>query len=172
MNKSRVTLVSLALLALTFPLLLGVGRPSDPVPPRLGRDPTSFSTGRFIDARLGEVRFEFDSATIAPDQSRVLEAIVSQLKRSGPAVLLVEGHTDEWGSEEYNLRLGECRALVVRDALVKRGLDPVAITVVSYGKSRPRCREHHRVCWAENRRVRIQALDRAVGLSGELGTSW
>jgi outer membrane protein OmpA-like peptidoglycan-associated protein len=146
-------------------LFMGVGRPLNLAPPAPGRGMLQASIKWFVDvAEMEDVRFDFDSARISPDGLRALKVNVAQLKRMAPARILVEGHTDEWGSEEYNLRLGEHRARAVRDALIARGWSTSAISSVSYGKARPRCPEHHRVCWAENRRAHLQVSDDRIPL--------
>lgn len=138
-------------------LFMAVGRPLNLAPPAPSRTMLQVSIEQFVDlAELEDVRFDFDSARISPDGLRALKANVARLKRMAPGRILVEGHTDEWGSEEYNLRLGERRALAVRDALIARGWSASAISSVSHGEARPRCLEHHRICWAENRRAHLQ----------------
>lgn len=153
-------------------LLLGVGRPLDPAPPVVGRALIRASIEQFIDIpKLKEIHFGFDSSRIGPGELPAIEANVEQLKRLAPARILVEGHTDQWGSEEYNLRLGERRAREARDALIRRGLDRSAIITVSYGKVRPRCLEHHRVCWAENRRVHLRISVARPGFTEQVATA-
>jgi len=114
------------------------------------------SFGQFVDLpELEDLHFDFDRAEIGLAELRALEASVRRLERVAPSQILVEGHTDEWGSDEYNLRLGERRAQAVRQVLINCGVDRSAVLTVSYGSTRPRCLEHHRVCWAENRRVHL-----------------
>ena len=69
------------------------------------------------------------------------------------ALLLIEGHADERGTNEYNLALGERRAKATRDYLVSVGIDAGRITVISYGEERPTCTEKAEACWAKNRRA-------------------
>ncbi|MBI3626309.1 MAG: OmpA family protein [Candidatus Rokubacteria bacterium] len=115
------------------------------------------SFGQFVDLpELEDLHFDFDRVEIGLAELRALEVSVRRLQRVAPSQILAEGHTDEWGSDEYNLRLGERRARAVRDVLINRGVDRSAILTVSYGSTRPRCLEHHRVCWAENRRVHLR----------------
>jgi peptidoglycan-associated lipoprotein len=67
----------------------------------------------------------------------------------------LEGSTDERGTREYNLGLGERRGNAVAAALEANGASADQITVVSYGEERPVCREHNEACWSKNRRVNI-----------------
>ncbi len=68
-------------------------------------------------------------------------------------LLLIEGHTDERGTSEYNLVLGERRASAAMSYLVARGVQAGRITILSYGKERPLCSTHDEACWAQNRRA-------------------
>ena len=67
----------------------------------------------------------------------------------------LEGNTDERGSREYNLGLGERRGNAVQSALSAAGASSSQLNVVSYGEERPVCRQHDEACWSKNRRVEI-----------------
>jgi len=66
--------------------------------------------------------------------------------------VLIEGHCDERGTNEYNLALGERRAKAAMNFLVAQGVPAARMTIISYGEERPLCREESEKCWAENRR--------------------
>ena len=104
-------------------------------------------------AGLRDVHFEFDRAALRAEDTRVLEANAKWLLDHPGTQLLIEGHADERGTNEYNLALGENRARVTRDQLVARGVAASRITLVSYGEERPTCRETSENCWAHNRRA-------------------
>ena len=104
-------------------------------------------------AGLRDVHFEFDRAALRAEDTRVLEANAKWLLDHPGTQLLIEGHADERGTNEYNLALGENRARVTRDQLVARGVAASRITLVSYGEERPTCRERSENCWAHNRRA-------------------
>jgi peptidoglycan-associated lipoprotein len=74
------------------------------------------------------------------------------LKSDANAKLLIEGHCDERGTEEYNRSLGERRALALREALAKDGVDSGNIRTISYGKDQPVDSGHDEAAWAKNRR--------------------
>jgi peptidoglycan-associated lipoprotein len=98
------------------------------------------------------VHFKFDSAVVQ-DSEQANVANVGQALTSNPeAKLLIEGHCDERGTEEYNRALGERRALALREALAKIGLDPARIRTISYGKDKPADPGHDEAAWAKNRR--------------------
>jgi len=98
------------------------------------------------------VHFKFDSAVVQ-DNEQANVANVGQALTSNPdAKLLIEGHCDERGTEEYNRSLGERRALALREALAKIGVDPMRIRTISYGKDQPVDPGHDEAAWAKNRR--------------------
>jgi peptidoglycan-associated lipoprotein len=104
-------------------------------------------------AALRDVHFDFDRATIRPEDARVLDANARWLQRHAGALVLIEGHADDRGTSEYNLALAESRAATVREQLVARGVAPSRLLVVSYGEERPTCREAAETCWQRNRRA-------------------
>jgi peptidoglycan-associated lipoprotein len=75
------------------------------------------------------------------------------LKDNSHALLLIEGHADERGTNEYNLALGERRAKAAVDYLVSQGVHTARIKSVSYGEERPLCVGRTETCWARNRRA-------------------
>jgi peptidoglycan-associated lipoprotein len=101
---------------------------------------------------LRDVHFDFDKYEIRAQDKPVLDENAKWLKQNGNALLLIEGHADERGTNEYNLALGERRAKATRDHLVSLGIDGGRITVISYGEERPLCTERTEACWAQNRR--------------------
>ncbi|MCX8091985.1 MAG: OmpA family protein [Verrucomicrobiae bacterium] len=98
------------------------------------------------------VHFDFDSAVVKRSELPHVEAVAAALKADPNVKLLIEGHCDERGTEEYNRALGERRALALREALVKRGITPVRIRTISYGEDRPVDPGHNEEAWAKNRR--------------------
>jgi peptidoglycan-associated lipoprotein len=102
---------------------------------------------------LRDVHFDFDKYEIRAQDKPVLDDNVSWLKQNANAQVLIEGHCDERGTNEYNLALGERRAKATRDHLVSLGIDGGRITVISYGEERPLCTERTEACWAQNRRA-------------------
>jgi peptidoglycan-associated lipoprotein len=102
---------------------------------------------------LRDIHFDFDRYEIRPQDAAILKANAEWLRANPKALLLVEGHADERGTNEYNLALGERRAKATRDYLVSLGIDAARITVISYGEERPVCTERIETCWARNRRA-------------------
>ncbi len=98
------------------------------------------------------VYFAFDSAVVKTSERENLQAVAAALSADSSAKLLIEGHCDERGTEEYNRALGERRALALRQALAKIGVDPSRIRTISYGKDKPAVDGHDESAWAKNRR--------------------
>ncbi|HSE65346.1 MAG TPA: peptidoglycan-associated lipoprotein Pal [Gemmatimonadales bacterium] len=98
------------------------------------------------------IHFDFDKADIRPSEAAILDLNAQWLK-DNDLIVLIEGHCDERGTNEYNLALGERRAKAARDHLVSRGIAADRITAVSYGEERPLCTENAEGCWRRNRRA-------------------
>ena len=101
---------------------------------------------------LRDIQFDFDQYDIRPDAARTLDANAAWLKSNANHLLLIEGHCDERGTNEYNLALGERRAKSAMNYLVAQGVQAARITIISYGEERPLCSEHNDTCWQQNRR--------------------
>ncbi|HEX2501415.1 MAG TPA: peptidoglycan-associated lipoprotein Pal [Methylomirabilota bacterium] len=104
-------------------------------------------------AGLRDIYFDFDRSAFRPEDARILDANARWLQAHPGTLVLIEGHADERGTNEYNLALGESRARVTREQLVARGVAPSRITLVSYGEERPTCSQTAEACWAKNRRA-------------------
>jgi peptidoglycan-associated lipoprotein len=98
------------------------------------------------------VHFKYDSAVVEATEEANVAAVAAALKSDANARLLIEGHCDERGTEEYNRALGERRALALREELVKDGIDAELIRTISYGKDKPLDPGHDESAWAKNRR--------------------
>ena len=98
------------------------------------------------------VYFDFDRATIKPGETSKIDEVVSYLKANRTHAVQIEGHCDERGTEQYNLSLGERRALAVREYLVTAGIQPDRVFTISYGESRPAVPGHNEAAWSKNRR--------------------
>jgi peptidoglycan-associated lipoprotein len=104
------------------------------------------------------VYFDFDSAEIKGAGTDVVAAHAKYLGAHPAMRVRLEGHTDERGSREYNIGLGERRAQSVRRALLLQGATDAQISTVSYGEERPAAPGHDEAAWAKNRRVEIVYL--------------
>lgn len=98
------------------------------------------------------VMFDYDSAQIRESERTKLEAIGDYLKKNAEVGVIIEGNTDERGSAEYNLALGERRALAARAYLIGMGIDGTNLQTKSYGKETPVNQGHDESAWSVNRR--------------------
>ena len=101
------------------------------------------------------VYFDYDSSEIRAEFVEVVTAHAAYLVKYPTARVRLEGHTDERGSREYNIGLGERRAQVVRRALMLQGVSEAQITTVSYGEERPAAPGSDEAAYAQNRRVQL-----------------
>ncbi|MCX7058908.1 MAG: peptidoglycan-associated lipoprotein Pal [Pseudomonadota bacterium] len=104
------------------------------------------------------IRFEYDSSEIKAEYAPVISAQGKRLAADRRAAVRLEGHTDERGSAEYNVALGERRAQAVKKALLLQGASESQLSTVSYGEERPVTDGHDEAAWAQNRRVEIIVL--------------
>jgi peptidoglycan-associated lipoprotein len=104
------------------------------------------------ESQFTPVYFEYDSAQISPSERPGLEEVANYM-RQNQSGLVVEGHCDERGSREYNLALGERRALAVRAYLVGLGVDGSLIQTKSLGEEQPAAMGHDDESWRLNRRA-------------------
>jgi peptidoglycan-associated lipoprotein len=135
-----------------------------PIPPEptITEDPL---TSRDIDeinknSPFQPVFFAFDSAEIDPAGQQALNANVEVLKKYAEWVITIEGHADERGTAEYNLALGERRAMAARTYLVSMGIPANRLNVVSYGKEFPFDPAHNEAAWSKNRRAQFVVTSR------------
>ncbi len=113
-----------------------------------------------LDDRLTEpewqvepVYFDYDSFRVKDAELAKIQMVASKLSGSRDIVLVTEGHCDERGSREYNMSLGEHRALAIRASLVSLGVAGTRIQTRSYGEESPAVDGHNESAWRLNRRV-------------------
>ncbi len=104
------------------------------------------------------VYFDFDSSEIKGEGTEIVGAHAKYLASNPSARVRLEGHTDDRGSREYNIGLGERRAQSVRRALLLQGASEGQLSTVSYGNERPAVAGHDETAWSKNRRVEIVYL--------------
>ena len=100
-----------------------------------------------------DIPFDFDKSEIKREVRVTLDRIASWLRKNSDARLMIEGHCDERGTGEYNLALGERRALSVRRYLIGLRVPSGKLHTISYGESKPADPGHNENAWAKNRRV-------------------
>jgi peptidoglycan-associated lipoprotein len=111
-------------------------------------DPNSLLSKRVI-------YFDFDKADIKPEYRDIVQAHAAYLAQNSGTKVTLEGNTDERGTREYNMGLGERRANAVKSVLTLQGASASQVDTVSYGEERPVAMGHDEQSWGQNRRVEI-----------------
>lgn len=102
------------------------------------------------------IYFEYDKSNVREEFMPIIAAHGKLLASDSSRKVELQGHADERGSREYNIALGERRALSVRRLLIGHGVNSSQITTVSYGEERPAVTGHNESAWSKNRRVEIR----------------
>ncbi|GAB4343161.1 MAG: hypothetical protein Kow0099_21370 [Candidatus Abyssubacteria bacterium] len=105
---------------------------------------------------LQTIYFDYDSAVLKPEAKQKLDRAATWLKQNPNVNVQIEGHCDERGTNEYNLALGERRALSARRYLVSLGVNEARIFTISYGEERPAVEGHDESAWKFNRRAEFK----------------
>jgi len=108
-----------------------------------------------LDLSKNSVYFDYDQSELKPESASVIDNFGKYLSANGTAKVRLEGNTDERGSREYNVSLGERRAQSVATALKAKGATNAQLSVISYGEERPAVPGHDEAAWTQNRRVDI-----------------
>jgi peptidoglycan-associated lipoprotein len=103
--------------------------------------------------KLGKIHFDYDKYNLDNDAINTLAENAAVLMDNPSVKIRIEGHCDSRGTEDYNLALGEKRALAARDYLVNFGIAQSRISVISYGEERPIDPNENEKAWAKNRRA-------------------
>lgn len=130
------------------PVVAAPAAPVIPQPAAVPPPPAQFAQN----PALADIHFDFDKFAIRAGDARILDRNAGWLRENSKVVVLIEGHCDERGTNEYNLVLGERRAQATRAYLVSRGVAASRVSVISYGEERPQCAQQNEACWAQNRR--------------------
>jgi peptidoglycan-associated lipoprotein len=125
----------------------------------VGTGGTSGISGRSLEDMLRQqgvsdrVFFQTDSSSLTPEGRNTIDGWARLLRQNPGITAAIEGHADERGTREYNLALGERRAVAARSHLVSLGIPAQRVTTVSYGKERPAVVGSNEAAWAQNRRA-------------------
>ncbi|MEY2943450.1 MAG: hypothetical protein RLY97_1464 [Pseudomonadota bacterium] len=162
-----------ALLLSTVALSACATKPPAQLPPEPGpatsyttpvsqlRGPALGSQAEFLATMAGRdvVYFDTDKYNIAGNDAAALQVQAQWLLRNPGKQATIEGHCDERGTRDYNLALGQRRAVAVRDYLVSLGVESARLSPVSYGKERPAAMGSNEESWARNRRAVTVTID-------------
>ena len=115
--------------------------------------PSGYGFDQWQTGPLGDVFFEFDSSTLSTEAQEQLKQDGVWMESNVAKRALIEGHCDERGTSEYNLALGDRRAVSTKEFLVRYGVSPSRLETVSFGEERPFASGHDEEAWAKNRRA-------------------
>ena len=117
-----------------------------------GQLPFEDTCDRCTDVSFDAVYFTLDSIVIPDGEVAKIDAVAQHLKDRDNRVVVIEGNCDERGSNEYNMSLGENRAIIIRNYLVQNGITADRIQTRSFGEEKPAADGHDESAWAKNRR--------------------
>ncbi len=109
---------------------------------------------------LRMINFDYDKYFVRDDAKSILDVNAGWLKKFTTVKVLIEGHCDERGTEDYNLALGEKRAKSALDYLVSLGIATDRMKMISYGKSQPLAAGHDEAAWQRNRRAQFTIIEK------------
>ena len=115
--------------------------------------PETAAGGKAPGLALKDIYFDFDQSAVREDSKKLLNENIEWLRKNPAAKVIIEGHSDERGSSEYNLALGDRRARATRDYLMAAGVEANRISSISFGKERPFVLGHDDSAWQWNRRA-------------------
>lgn len=134
--------------------------PADPVASPLDGELVEANAHAYRTGLLGDVYFDYDLASLRQDARDRLAKNAEFLRSRPEFTVMIEGHCDERGTNEYNLALGERRASAAKDYIVSLGVSAIRLRTISYGEERPQCRTSDESCWALNRRAHFMITGR------------
>jgi peptidoglycan-associated lipoprotein len=110
-------------------------------------------------AGMERISFDFDQFTLSAEARSILGNNAKYLQANSGTKVVIEGHCDERGSDEYNLALGESRALAAKSYLVSLGISAKRLSVISYGEEKPLSKGAGESAWGQNRRAEFKAIN-------------
>jgi peptidoglycan-associated lipoprotein len=110
-------------------------------------------TNEEVTRELSVVLFEYDKADLTDAGRAALQKNADYMRRWTSVRVVIEGHADSRGTNEYNMALGERRASVARDYIISLGIPAARMTISSKGEEAPTCRDEAESCWSQNRRA-------------------
>ncbi|MBI4843985.1 MAG: peptidoglycan-associated lipoprotein Pal [Nitrospirae bacterium] len=116
-------------------------------------DLTNAEVRKEIDLIFKDVLFDYDKYDLRDEARAQLDAVAAWLMKNRKTNLIIEGHSDDRGTNEYNLALGEKRAKAAGDYLLLRGVSAARMNLLTYGEEKPACMDQSEDCWQRNRRA-------------------
>jgi peptidoglycan-associated lipoprotein len=121
------------------------------VNPRTASATPSPTDADLFSRNVKDVFFDYDKSTIREGEVSTTQGDASFLQQHPNIKILVEGHCDDRGSDEYNIALGTSRAESVKQSLLRQGISADRVSTISYGKEKPFCTQENEQCWQQNR---------------------
>jgi peptidoglycan-associated lipoprotein len=128
-------------------------RGGEETPAESSRPSGTSATEPTVRLTMQDAFFDYDKHELRPEARAVLTGNAEYLMANPGARILIEGHCDERGTNEYNLALGDRRARAARDFLIHYGVEAARIEIVSFGEERPFAPGHDEIAWSQNRRA-------------------
>ncbi len=112
-----------------------------------------------LSEEIGDIHFDYDKYDIRQNDIPTLKKVASALQKYPKLRVIVEGHCDDRGTNEYNFALGQKRANAAKQYLVSLGIPSTKIEIISYGEEKPLCTEQNETCWQRNRRAHFVFIE-------------
>lgn len=112
-----------------------------------------------LQTKIKDIHFDYDRYDIRDDAKPVMKEVADMLSKNRKIKVIIEGHCDERGTNEYNLGLGDRRASSTKEYLVSLGIPTGKIETISYGEEKPVCAEQTEECWGKNRRAHFVLVE-------------
>lgn len=114
---------------------------------------------RKLQEEIGDIHFDYDKYDIRQNDIPTLKKVASALQKYPKLRVIIEGHCDERGTNEYNFALGQKRANSAKQYLITLGVSSSRIDIISYGEEKPLCSEQNETCWQKNRRAHFVFIE-------------
>lgn len=114
---------------------------------------------RKLQEEIKDIHFDFDKYDIKQEDIPTLKKVASVLQKHPNLKVIIEGHCDERGTNDYNFALGQKRANAAKQYLIMLGVLSSKIEIISYGEEKPLCTEHDETCWQKNRRAHFVFIE-------------
>lgn len=112
-----------------------------------------------LQTKIQDIYFDYDKHDIRDDAKPAMKEVSAMLSRNKNIRVIIEGHCDDRGTNEYNLGLGDRRANAAKEYLLSLGIPSAKIDTISYGEEKPVCAEQIEECWAKNRRAHFVLVE-------------
>lgn len=112
-----------------------------------------------LQEQIKDIHFDFDKYEIKQEDVPTLKKVAEILQKNSKLRVIIEGHCDERGTNEYNFALGQKRANAAKQYLIVLGISSSKIDIISYGEEKPLCTEQNEACWQKNRRAHFVFIE-------------